>query len=245
MTHKQGNRYRRPASRAIPALSRLSGPLCCLLVAGCAQQAVVDQDMMQIEGGMPADFGGNWERDYSRGDDVDAVLRQVYRQLARTNQDQRPAGIPAVATPNPRDMSAVLPLARLAELITRPDVLYITQDEYRIRVDRKDDYSLECSFFDGVARATDSGYGVEICGWDGNELVSNLVLPDGLQVTYRFAISEDAKALRMVTTLDSPTSRLPFTLRRFYRKFEYPPGALNCIETLSMKRVCSTAEIEP
>ena len=201
---------------------------------------------MRVADEMPADFGGNWERDYSLGDDVDAVLREVYRQLARANQDQRYAGIPAaVAAPKPREMSSILPLARLAELITRPDVLYITQDEHRIRVDRKDDYSLECSFFDGVARATDSDYGLEVCGWDGKELVSNLVLPDGLEITYRFAISNDAKALRVVTTLESPTSRLPFTLRRFYRKFEYAPGDFNCIETLSMKRVCSTTEIEP
>ncbi len=201
--------------------------------------------MMRVDEGIPADFSGNWERDYSRGDDVDAVLREVYRQLSRTNMDQRYGGAPAVAAPNPKDMSSILPLARLAESITRPDVLYISQDEQRIRVDRKDDYSLECSFFDGAARATDSDYGIEICGWDGQELVSYLALPEGLEITYRFAISDDAKALRVVTTVDSPTSRLPFTLRRFYRKFEYAPGDFNCIETLSMKRVCSTTEIEP
>lgn len=245
MVPSQGNNQRLPASRTQLALLWLVQPFCWLLAAGCTQQPVVDQDMMRVDDGMPADFGGNWERDYSRGDDVDAVLRAVYIQLSRTNMDQRYGGAAAAGAPNPKDMSSILPLARLAELITRPDVLYITQDEYRIRVDRKDDYSLECSFFDGAARATDSDYGVEICGWDGEELVSNLALPDGLQVTYRFAISDDAKALRVVTTVDSPTSRFPFSLRRFYRKFEYAPGDFNCIETLSMKRVCSTTEIEP
>jgi hypothetical protein len=48
----------------------------------------------------------------------------------------------------------------------------------------------------------------------------------------------------VVTTVSSSTARIPFTLSRFYRKFERLPPDFNCIETLSMKRVCSTGEIE-
>ena len=73
--------------------------------------------------------------------------------------------------------------------------------------------------------------------------MSHLVLPDGLQVTHRFTISEDRQQLRVVTTVSSSTARVPFTLQRFYRKFERLPPDFNCIETLTMKRVCSTGEI--
>jgi hypothetical protein len=117
-------------------------------------------------------------------------------------------------------------------------------DEPSFTIERKDDFSLLCAFYDGVAKGTDSEYGTEICGWDGDQLVSHLVLPDGLQVTHRFTVSEDREQLRVVTTVASSRARVPFTLSRFYRKFERLPPDFNCIETLSMKRVCSTGEIE-
>ena len=199
---------------------------------------------MRIDGGMPADLSGSWERDYSRGDDVNQVLRDIYYYLSRTSADRAYTTRPGPVQPSSRDMASVRALARLAELITRPQVLTISQNENEITVDRKDDFSLECAFYDGVARGTDSDYGTEICGWDGHQLVSHLVLPDGLQITHRFDVSKDREQLRVITTLSSSTSRVPFTLRRFYRRFERLPPDFNCIETLSMKRVCSTGEIE-
>ena len=62
--------------------------------------------------------------------------------------------------------------------------------------------------------------------------------------THRFTISADSRQLRVVTTLASSTSRVPFTLRRFYTRFERPPPNYSCVETLSMKRVCSTGELK-
>jgi hypothetical protein len=56
-------------------------------------------------------------------------------------------------------------------------------------------------------------------------------------------VSADQQQLRVVTTVASNTARVPVTLIRFYRKFERLPPDFNCIETLSMKRVCSTGEI--
>jgi len=150
-----------------------------------------------------------------------------------------------MAMPSSRDVASIMALARLTELITRPDVLTISQSEYEISIEREDDFALLCVFYDGVAKDTLSDYGVEICGWDGEQLVSNLVLPDGLQVTHRFTVSEDGENLRVVTTVSSSTSRVPFTLRRFYTKFVRPPSVIDCIETFSMKRVCDTGGITP
>ena len=217
----------------------------CLALAACTPaKPVIDEQMMRIDGEMPADLSGSWERDYSRGDDVNQVLRDIYYYLSRTSADRAYTTRPAPVQPSSTAMQSIRALARLAELITRPQVLTISQNDREITVDRKDDFSLLCAFYDGDAKGTESAYGTEICGWDGDQLVSHLVLPDGLQVTHRFTVSADRQQLRVVTTVSSNTARVPVTLSRFYRKFERLPPDFNCIETLSMKRVCSTGEIE-
>jgi hypothetical protein len=218
-----------------------------LLLAACSQQPVIDDEMTSVEPGpLPADFSGSWQRNYARDDQLNAALAVAYDRLARSMPDQRMAG-PGVSMkvgPSTNDWDALVALARLGELITRPDVLTIYQDDFEIRVDRKDDFSMLCAFHAGQAKPLHTPYGIETCGWDGDSLVSHLALPGGLTVTHRFTMAEDRQQLRVVTTLDSSTSRVPFTLRRFYTKFERPAPAMNCIETLSMKRVCSTGEIE-
>ena len=218
----------------------------CLLVAGCARQKpILIEDTRYFEGEMPADFSGSWARDYSRGDDVNQVLRNAYYEMGRNRSRSGSRGGPAIAAPSERDVSTLLPLARLAELITRPDELTISQTEHEILVERKDDFAIFCSFFDGIAKPTDSAFGKEICGWDGDRLISLLELPDGLRVMYRFSISEDRKQLRVITTVSSDTARMPFTLRHYYWRFEKIPPKYECIETLSMKRVCSTGTLTP
>lgn len=214
-----------------------------LVVAACSRQPVIHEDMMRIDGAMPVNLAGSWERDYARSDDVNAALRAAYYELSRTSPDRQFSGNPGATQPSSKDTSALMALARLAELITRPDVLTISQNEHEIHVARKDDFAMLCAFYDGVAKGTESRYGTEICGWDRDQLVSHLVLPDGLQVTHRFTISQEGDALRVVTTVSSSTSRVPFTLRRFYTKFKRPTPDYECIETLSMKRVCSTGEL--
>ncbi len=214
-----------------------------LLLAACSQQPVISDEMSRFEGSMPANFGGSWQRNYARDDEVNAVLRDAYNRLIRSLPDQRrPANLGADASAS-KQMDSILALARLAELITRPDVLTISQTRHEISIARKDDFDMLCAFYDGVAKAIENDNGTEICGWDGRQLVSNLVLQGGLQVTHRFTISTDGQQMRVVTTVSSTTSRIPFTLRRFYSKFERPTSGFNCIETFSMKRVCSTTEI--
>jgi hypothetical protein len=184
----------------------------CLVLVACAPaKPVIDEQMMRFDGEMPADFSGSWERDYSRGDDVNQVLRDIYYYLSRTSADRAytTRTRPGPVQPSSRDMESVTALARLAELITRPQVLTISQNDQEITVDRKDDFSLLCAFYDGVAKGTESDYGTEICGWDGDQLVSHLILPDGLQVTHRFTVSADREQLRVVTTVSSSAARMP------------------------------------
>ena len=214
-----------------------------LSMAACSQQPIVEQGVRQFNGSMPADFSGSWERDYTRGDDVNAALRHAYNKLPVTQPDQGFGRNPVVVGPSARDVAALTALARLAEQITRMDYLTIAQNSNLIRVDRKDDFSYECAFYGGVAKGIESAFGTEICGWDGDQLVSNLVLPGGLQITNRLTISANRQQLRIITTVASSTSRVPFTLRRFYRRYERLAPEYNCVETLSMKRVCSTGEL--
>jgi len=219
-----------------------------LLLGGCAQERIVLTDeMLEVGDRLPADFSGSWARDYARSDTVDDALRGVYYELSRRNRNR---GMPGAFGPDVNrsfssELDDVMPLARLAELITRPDELTISQTDNEILIERLDDFAVSCSFYEGHSRDAGSDYGREICGWDGNRLVSHLRLPDGLEVIYRLTISDNGKQLRVVTTVASDTSKLPFTLSHFYWKFEKPKPKYECIETLSMKRVCATGELSP
>ncbi|MDA0705545.1 MAG: hypothetical protein O2805_02730 [Proteobacteria bacterium] len=219
----------------------VAAPL-CLLLAGCATQPVADTSTRNFTGGMPVDLSGSWERDYSRGDDAQAVLNSMLRRISRPLPD---SGYPGNAPQPTQDFSKIVALARLAELITRPDVLTIEQSEYEISVSRKNDFSMLCEFYEGYAKRTQSEYGTEVCNWNGNRLESHLILPDGLLISHRFTISSDGRNLHVSTTVSSGSTRTPFTLNRIYMKFDLPETDFNCVETLSMKRVCSTGEIFP
>lgn len=221
-----------------------------LLIAACAAKPapVITDNMKTLDGPMPADLSGSWERDYTRGDDANVVLGETLyrlnRRSSRAQQSVQPTfGYGSNAIPG-RHREAVFAMARLAEEITRLQVLTISQNKNEISIARKDDYAIFCAFYDGVAKSTESAVGTEVCGWDGDNLVSNVTLLDGLQVTHRFTVSRDAKRLRVITTVKSNAAPVPFTLERFYAKFEAPTSDFNCVETLSMKRVCSTGDLE-
>jgi hypothetical protein len=211
----------------------------CLLVVACSSNLpTIDTSMPSYSGGMPADLSGSWERDYSRSDDIQGVLNSTMRRVYRAPTD---TGYPAPS----QDMSKIVALARFAEMITRPDVLTITQDEYEIKIARKDDFTMLCEFYEGYSKRTESEFGAEVCSWNGHQLVSHLVLPDGLLVSHRFTVATNGMSLQVSTTISSNATRVPFTVNRVYSKFEPPESGFNCMETLSMKRVCSTGEITP
>lgn len=220
------------------------------LSACVSQEPRLDTTHPSFAGEMPADFSGSWERDYARSQDVQGALNAMFqdRQRAVTQQQQLNSMSrvgPASTGLSQREVNGMVALARLVEEITRPDVLEISQDDHEIRIARKDDFSLSCKFYDGVAQGTDSPYGTEVCGWVGNDLMSHLVLADGLRISRRYTLSPDGNQLREITTASSSATRSPLVLHRYYLKFEAPARPFNCVETLSMKRVCSTGELEP
>jgi hypothetical protein len=228
---------------------RLVPLLAGFLAAACSSSnPVISEDMLSFEGPMPAEFSGSWERDYSRGDDIYAVLNSTLMALSRNSPDSRLSTQSRISgggeSVSSRQRAATFAIAQLADEITRLQVLTISQSDSEILIERKDDYAIFCAFYDGVAKATESGFGAELCGWDGDHLVSQVVLPDGLQILHRFTVSADGQHLRVITSVRSSEARLPITLSRFYKKFEAPTSDFNCVETLSMKRVCSTGDLD-
>lgn len=220
----------------------------CGLACACARQPRIAEEPpplpSNLRDGLPADFSGYWQRNYARDEDVNGALYAAYRKLERSlPQGNGPPGVPV--SPPSRDVDALLALARLAELITRPDEIAISQTKHEIDVQRKDDYTMLCAFYAGAAKATVTAYGQEVCGWDGKDLINQLTLPGGLQITHRFTVSDDRKELRIFTSIASSTSRVPFTINRFYTRYDRLPPDFHCIETLSMKRVCSIGPLQP
>jgi hypothetical protein len=204
----------------------------------CASQPAIDSPVQSFSGGMPVDLSGHWERDYSRSDDIQAALNSTLRRIYRPQSD---TAYPA-ATQN---LDKVVALAKFADQITRFDVMTITQNDNEVKISRKDDFTMLCEFYDGFAKRTESEFGAEVCSWNGQQLFSYLVLPDDLLVSNRYTLSGDGDSLHVATTISSGATRVPFTINRVYMKFEPPESDFNCIETLSMKRVCSTGEIVP
>ncbi len=216
-----------------------------MFFVSCGQPPTISESMQRVEGPLPTDFSGSWQRSYARDDPMNRVLQQAWDELSRSSQDQYMRNDMGLPPPSSRDAEVLMALARLGEVITRFDSMTIVQDEREIRIAREDDFALQCMFYDGAARRIENPAGAELCGWSGDQLVSQLVLPDGLEIVNLFTMSDDGQELRITTTLRSSVSRVPVTIRRFYRRYEEPASEFHCIETLSMKRVCSTSEIVP
>jgi hypothetical protein len=221
----------------------------CALIAACSQQPTRTSAPPRYENTMPVDFSGSWERNYWRGDDINRALNQWFRRLSNGSASQQVSGafgLDNAGTINSdRDVAAVLALARLADVITRLRYFSISQSEDEIRVERENDFDIACQFDDGAAQGARTSYGAEICGWNGEQFVSRLILPDGLLVSHRFTIAPDNDNLHISTTVSSTTSGLSFTLGRFYTKYQPSPSRFDCVDTLSRNRVCTMGEGSP
>ena len=58
-----------------------------------------------------------------------------------------------------------------------------------------------------------------------------------------FQTSKDRQQLRVTTTALSDTAPMPLTVNRFFWRIQKRPRKFECIETLSMNRVCSTGRL--
>ncbi|NNF16169.1 MAG: hypothetical protein HKN70_05445 [Gammaproteobacteria bacterium] len=224
----------------ILVMTRMLGMLVVMLPAACSHQP--PPPMVEVAGKthMPVDFSGSWERDYSKGGDINEGLKKIYRQLSRSAQyagtiDGRyqPLNSSSVS------MGAIIASARLADSISRSDLLEIVQGNSEIRVNREEDFTLTCEFDGSTFQQTKTAFGTELCGWDGGQMVFNLALPDGLAVAHRLTISPDKQELHVATTVRAGATQTPFSVYRYYTRIEPLPSKYDCVQTLSRKRVCT------
>ncbi|MDJ0877958.1 MAG: hypothetical protein QNI86_05065 [Halieaceae bacterium] len=216
-----------------------------LLLCACASEPDVPEAPEQalvLPTPLVRDFSGHWEMDYGRSDNVDQKLRSLYREMQRNAQrmargDQRARVMsPELVNANFRQ---VVDMARLADMITDSQVLEIEQSSADIEVKRENNFTLSCIFSDGEPQLVVDELGSEICGWDAHQLVFRILLPDGLDILHRMSMSDDRQRLHVATRVNR-RGAAPFTINRFYFRFDPLPEDYECEYTLSRGNVCQT-----
>lgn len=139
-------------------------------------------------------------------------------------------------------LQGVIDLGRLTEMISRSTVLNIEQSLDDIVVQREGNFALTCDFF--ADRQSVSILGQESCGWQGDQLVFEVSLPEGLRVRHRLVLSGNGKRLNIATTVSSNTIKQLFTLNRVYMPFEPGKGMYECEYTLAKKKTCRLGSSE-
>ena len=220
-----------------------------LLTGLCATVAAQDTDLpvLDLERPMRLDFSGSWEKDFGRSDtwedELTRMLRIRQEQAARQQAGLTGGGGPAISVGNinvggGRGGASIIDLARLAEYISRQTTMQIIQDRDQVRIERRGEAPLICSVEAGPMATFSSPHGSEVCGWDQQQLVFRITLPDELVIIHRFSVAADRTQLRMVTSISSRGSA-PFNLRQTFNRYEAPADDYHCVLTLSRGRVCS------
>ncbi len=236
-----------PSSARIALIAALQ---LCLVSASFGQNDRNEDDLPVLDFDAPIrmDFSGSWEKDFGRSDTWEDELNRQLRIRQEQAALQR-AGINTGVAPRAslgnislnsgrsRSASNMFELARLAEYISRQNILEITQDREHVRIERRGEAPLICSLEWGPMSTFSSPHGTEICGWDEQQLVFQITLPDDVSIQHRFTVASDGNELRMVTSVSSNGST-PFNLISAFNRFEAADD-LNCIVTVSRGRVCS------
>lgn len=243
-----------PDLSSISRLATIPGML--LMVALLWPSGTTAQDdlpVLDLDRPLRLDFSGSWEKDFARSDkwedELNRMLRIRQEQAARQQAGISGGGGPAVSVGNinvgsSRRGASIIDLARLAEYISRQTTLKITQDRDQIRIERRGEAPLICGLEAGNIATFSSPHGTEICGWDQQQLVFQITLPDELVIRHRFSVAADREELRMVTSISSGDSA-PFNLIQAFNRYEAPPDSFDCVLTLTRGRVCSQASELP
>jgi len=188
------------------------------------------------------DMSGHWEKDYQLSDDFETefnlYLYDVQRRLNPQSDGLNRSGTFITGPAAGASMEAVVGLARFTEEITRMPLLEITQDRSRISIDREEDFALFCEFFNRQVASTVTPFGTEQCGWNGEQLLFQLNLGDGLRILYQVTMSGDGRQLNITTTVSSSQVASPITISNYYRRYEVPETDIDCILTLTRNNVC-------
>lgn len=230
----------------------LTGLLLYATLVSLPLQAQDDLPVLDLNTPLRLDFSGSWEKDFARSDkwedELGRMLRIRQEQAVRQQSGSGGGGGPAVSIGNinlnsSRDGASIIDLARLAEYISRQTTMNIVQDRQQVRIERGGEAPLICGLDIGPIETFNSEHGSEICGWDQQQLVFIITLPEELVIQHRFSVAADREELRVVTSIRSGGGA-PFNLLQTFNRYDEPAESFNCVLTLSRGRVCSqTSEL--
>jgi len=196
----------------------------------------------------PVNMAGHWEMNFTESDDVNRQLNAMVRELNRTiareqalsRSDARSG--PALSVGGGRNTpQAILGLAQLGEVITRSQLLEITQDANRVRIHRDQDFALACDYSDTAPVPDQSSLGTEICGWDAHQLVFSAALRDeGLRIVHRFSLGGQGNKLLVSTSISSAQVSEALTINRVFDRYDPSQLGYQCEMTMTRGRVCRT-----
>ena len=210
-----------------------------LLLAGCAQERVED---LITRIATPVDMSGHWEVDYARSDNfqdqLNLVSRRIQREAARRAKlAEEGRGFAGGPLPGRTEL---ITLARLAEIITEPNLLEIIQGDARVRVKRANSFALVCETDDSGLSLTTDSLGTQHCSWDGDQLFFSLQLRDGLDITHRLSLSSDAKTVLMVTAVETNGARFPLVVSQYFTRYDPSVMGYRCERSLTKGKICTT-----
>ena len=232
--------------------------LTCIVAALCLTLSIsaFSQDSLpQLDLDLPLrlDFSGSWEKDFRRSDNWEDELSRTLRirQESATRQQSSPGSssgrsalpisIGNVNLPRSRGRGAnIVDLARLAEYISRHSIIDIIQTRDEISIERNGEAALICGVEYKLQQTFANEHGVEVCAWEGQQLIFQIRLPDDLIIIHRFTVSSNQRVLNLLTSIFSKGGE-PFNLIQAFNKYEAPRDEFNCIQTLSRGQVCSQA----
>lgn len=217
--------------------------------------ALPQDSLPQLDLDLPLrmDFSGSWEKDFNRSDnwqdELSRTLRIRQEIVARQQSSSGSARIQPHSTPpipvgninlsQSRGRGAnIVDLARLAEYISRHNTIKITQIREEVRIERQGEAALVCGTDHNIQQTFASEHGIEMCAWDGQQLIFQIMLPGNLTISHRFTVSSDNQVLNMLTSVYSK-NREPFNLIQAFNRYHAPADEFNCMQTLSRGKVCN------
>ncbi len=225
----------------IPSLRRLSVSVLTAVLCACGGN---QEKPVEVGSSTPgADLSGSWELDLAQSDNIQLELDRLVRELQR--QAQRRAQARGDSRSGPTysagiDGASVVGLARMADYVTRSQLLEIEQSRTDIRIKREENFALTCEFFGAESRTVKNPLGREVCGWDDHQLVFWVVLPEGLRINHRLSLGPEGERLNIATTVYSDRVTYPFTLNRVYHRYDPEADGITCEMTLTRGKVCTT-----
>ena len=232
-------------------LASIIATLCLTLSISAFSQDSLPQ--LDLDLPLRLDFSGSWEKDFRRSDNWEDELSRTLRIRQESTARQQsspgstrrrstpPISIGNVNLPRSRGRGAnIVDLARLAEYISRHSIIDIVQTRDEISIERSGEAALICGVEYKLQQTFANEHGVEVCGWEGQQLVFQIMLPDDLIIMHRFTVSSNQRVLNLLTSIFSKGGE-PFNLIQAFNKYEAPRDEFNCIQTLSRGQVCSQA----